>query len=221
VVALQGIATPIAVARRVMEKTPHVILAGENAQRFALGEGFPRVDLLTPESRRRWEDWKRSGGGVELPHFEEGHDTVGVCALDRAGNLAAGCTTSGLAWKRPGRVGDSPIVGAGLYVDGQVGAATATGDGDEIVRVALSARVVWEMAAGLDPQAACESAIRYLLGKLPRHESGGCAVIALARDGRVGSAATRSGFAPPERAWVYAVGDGGSAALRPGVYVAL
>jgi N4-(beta-N-acetylglucosaminyl)-L-asparaginase len=217
VLALQGIATPIAVARRVMEKTRHVILAGENARRFAIAEGFPIVDLLTPESRARWEEWRRKGRGVELPHFDD-HDTVGVIALDRAGNLAAGCTTSGLAWKLPGRVGDSPIVGAGLYVDGAVGAASATGDGDEIVRVALSARTVWEMAAGRDPQAACEAAIEYLLGKLPGRKSGGCAVIALAKDGRVGSAATRAGF--DEHKWIYATSsDGGEVRLSEGVYV--
>ncbi|MGH7803030.1 MAG: N(4)-(beta-N-acetylglucosaminyl)-L-asparaginase [Candidatus Binatia bacterium] len=234
VLALQGVATPVAVARRVMERTRHVILAGENARRFAIAEGFPIVDLLTPDSRRRWEEWKKQGGGgVELPHFDrppglppdlpegggEDHDTVGVVALDRAGRLAAACTTSGLAWKLPGRVGDSPIVGAGLYVDGAVGAASATGNGDEIVRAALSARVVWEMAAGRDPQAACEAGIGYLLDKLPgRRSEGGCAVIALAKDGRVGSAATRSGF--DEHEWLYATSsDGADAEVREGVYV--
>lgn len=218
VVALQGVATPIAVARRVMEKTRHVILAGEHARRFAVAEGFPIVDLLTPESSARWKEWRKKGRGLELPHFEN-HDTVGVIARDRAGNLAAGCTTSGLAWKLPGRVGDSPIIGAGLFVDGAVGAASATGNGDEIVRVALSARAVWEMAAGRDPQSACEAAIRYLLDKLPDHRSdGGCAVIALARDGQVGSAATRSGF--EAHSWLYAVSsDGGDVHVVEGAYV--
>lgn len=220
VVALQGIATPIAVARRVMERTPHGMLAGESAQRFALREGFLVEDLLTSESRSRWAEWRRSGRrGIEMPHFDD-HDTVGVCALDRDGRLAVGCTTSGLAWKLPGRVGDSPIVGSGLYVDRDVGAASATGNGDEILRVALSARVVWEMAAGRDPQAACEAAIGSLLDKLPgRRSVGGCAVIALARDGRIGTAATRSGFSPPERPWVYAVGDGSSTEVEEGVYI--
>ena len=219
VVALQGIATPIAVARRVMERTPHGMLAGENARRFAVAQGFPVEDLLTPDSRRRWERWKRQGRAAEVPHFED-HDTVGVCALDAAGRLAVGCTTSGLAWKLPGRVGDSPIVGSGLYVDGSVGAASATGNGDEILRVVLSARVVWEMAEGRGPQEASERAIGSLLAKLPGGRSGGgCAVIAVAKDGRIGSAATRSGFAPPDRGWVYAVGDGDRVELREGVYI--
>jgi N4-(beta-N-acetylglucosaminyl)-L-asparaginase len=219
VVALQGIATPIAVARRVMERTPHGMLAGENARRFAIAQGFPVEDLLTPESRRRYEEWKRHGQGAELPHFDD-HDTVGVCALDGAGRIAVGCTTSGLAWKLPGRVGDSPIVGSGLYVDDAVGAASATGNGDEILRVALSARVVWEMAGGCDPQAACERGIAALLAKLPDGRSaGGCAVIAIAKDGRIGSAATRSGFAPPQRGWVHAVGDGEHVSLREGIYI--
>lgn len=223
VAALTSIRTPISVARRVMERTPHVMLAGENARRFAVREGFREEELLTEASRRRWEAWRVGRRDPEVGHFDdqkrEAHDTVGVCALDARGSLAAGCTTSGLAWKVPGRVGDSPIVGCGLYVDDAVGAAAATGNGDDILRVCLSYRVVAAMERGLDPQRACEEAIRHLLAKIGAREEGGAACIALARDGRIGAAATRAGFRPPERAWLYAASDRDGIVVKEGAYV--
>lgn len=239
VAAITGIRKPISVARRVMETTPHVMLAGHNARRFALQEGFPPADLTTPESLERWRKWRREQTAPDVAHFddpaprekawseEEGsleqisHDTVGVCALDRSGNLAAGCTTSGIAWKRPGRVGDSPLIGSGLYVDNEVGAASATGNGDEMMKVCLSFRVVALMEEGRTPQEACEEAIRYLLRKRPGHQSRGAACIALSKDGRIGAAATRDGFRSPDRLWQYAFSEGESVRLVEGVYVSL
>ncbi len=221
---LTGIRKPISVARRVMEQTPHSMLVGQNARRFALRQGFPDSDLLTEESRSRYEAWRREHSAPDVVHFEdqtgaESHDTVGVCALDTVGNLAAGCTTSGLAWKLPGRVGDSPIIGSGLYADNAVGAAAATGNGDEIMKVCLSYRVILLMEQGADPQAACEDAIRYLLRKRPGHQDRGAACIALAKDGMIGAAATRSGFRSPDRLWQYAYTRDGQVQLEEGAYV--
>jgi isoaspartyl peptidase/L-asparaginase-like protein (Ntn-hydrolase superfamily) len=219
-----------------MEATPHVMLAGNNARRFALQEGFPSADLTTPESVERWRRWKLEQTAPDVAHFddpaprprawsEEGsldqtsHDTVGVLALDRSGNLAAGCTTSGIAWKRPGRVGDSPLVGSGLYVDNEIGAAAATGNGDEMMKVCLSFRVVALMEEGRTPQEACEAAIRYLLRKRPHYQSRGAACIAVSRNGSIGAAATRAGFRAPDRLWQYAYSEGDSVRLVEGVYI--
>jgi isoaspartyl peptidase/L-asparaginase-like protein (Ntn-hydrolase superfamily) len=233
VAAMTGIRRPISVARRVLERTPHVLLAGANARRFALQEGFPDAGLLTPTSIARWQAWRLAQTAPDVAHFDtpssappapsrdmHSHDTVGVCALDANGNLAAGCTTSGLAWKRPGRVGDSPIVGAGLYVDNEVGAAAATGNGDEILKVCLSYRVVASMERGVSPQEACEEAIRYLLRKRPGAQDRGAACFALAKDGRIGAAATRDGFHVPDRLWLYAYTENGAVVLTEGTYIA-
>lgn len=222
VAAITGIRKPISVARRVMEKTPHVMLAGQNARRFALQNGFPDADLLTPESRRRWQAWRTTMAAPDVAHFPNSdlsHDTVGVVALDANGNLAAGCTTSGLAWKLPGRVGDSPIVGSGLYVDNRFGAAAATGNGDEMMKVCLSYRVVAGMERGLSPQEACEEAIRYLLVLRPGHQGRGAACIAVGKDGSVGQAATREGFHAPDRLWIYDFAVDGEIRSRGGTYV--
>lgn len=220
VVALTGIRRPISVARAVMERTPHVMLAGYNARRFALQQGFTESDLLTDASRARYREWLARTRAAEVAHFgDASHDTVGVCALDVHGDLAAGCTTSGLAWKLPGRVGDSPIVGSGLYVDNRVGAAAATGNGDEIMKVCLSYRVVCSMERGMSPQEACEEAIRYLLRMRPLTQQQGAACIALSKNGAVGAAATQSGFRKPDRLWQYAVGSDGVIRLLEGVYV--
>jgi Asparaginase len=221
VAAMTGIRKPISVARRVMEKTPHVMLAGLNARRFALQEGFPNDDLRTPGARRRWQEWREQCSAPDVAHFEEveSHDTVGVVALDADGNLAAGCTTSGLAWKRTGGVGDSPIIGSGLYVDNRFGAAAATGNGDEMMKVCLSFRVVGGMERGLSPQAACEDAIQYLLELRPGHQGHGAACIAAGKEGAIGQAATRDGFHAPDRLWQYAYGQEGEIELREGTYI--
>ena len=234
---------PISVARRVMERTPHVLLVGSRAQEFARREGFPDADLLSETARAQWEAWKRERSAPDVAHFDpaidplppddvlltpENHDTIGLCALDAEGNLAVGCTTSGMAWKLPGRVGDSPIIGSGLYVDNAVGAAAATGHGDEMMKACVSYRVVMLMERGLSPEEACIETLRYLLQKRPadQHAYYGAALIALRKDGDVGAAATLSGFRGPDRLWQWAAirgNSGGSAqpsvVLREGVYV--
>ena len=225
VAALTTVIRATSVARKVMELTPHVMLAGENATRFALAHGFPAAELLTPEAKRRWLEWKAAKSAPTVAHFspsppaEKSHDTIGIVALDASGNLAAVCTTSGLAFKLPGRVGDSPLIGSGLYVDNAVGAASATGNGDEMMKVCLSYRVVSLMERGANPQRACEEAIRYLLRKRPGAQSQGAACIALAKSGEIGSAATREGFRAPGRMWQYAFTEGGRVELKEGVYV--
>lgn len=213
VAGLQGFRTPSAIARRVMERTRHVMLVGENARRFALSEGFVEEPVLSEGARLRWEEWRRRQGQPE------GHDTVGVCALDARGDLAGVCTTSGLAWKLPGRVGDTPIIGSGLYVDNEIGVAAATGNGDEIMKSCLSARIVWLMGMGQTPQQACEQAIAYLLHKRPNMERMEAACVAIGKDGATGSAATAAGFEKPEQKWMYALWRSGEISVTEGVYV--
>jgi isoaspartyl peptidase/L-asparaginase-like protein (Ntn-hydrolase superfamily) len=232
VAGLTDIRRPISVARRVMEITPHVMLVGDNARKFALQHGFQAGQMLTDSSRERWERWRAEQSKPDVAHFDrptestaDNHDTIGLCALDASGDLAAGCTTSGMAWKVPGRVGDSPIIGSGLYVDNEVGAAAATGHGDEIMKACLSYRVVMSLAQGRTPQEACEEALRYLLRKRPPESHGnyGAALIALRKDGLFGAAATASGFRPPDRLWQWAVAniDHPEGCLYEGSYVTL
>jgi isoaspartyl peptidase/L-asparaginase-like protein (Ntn-hydrolase superfamily) len=173
VAGLENIRHPAALARRVMERTPHVLLVGQGARDFALQQGFPLDNLNTPESLAEWEKrrprreqptparpapTRRVSEGSGEPPFS--HDTVTVLALDQKGNLGGVCTTSGLAHKLPGRVGDSPIIGAGLYVDNTAGAAGATGVGEEIIRIGGSLLIVEAMRAGRSAQEACELAVR-------------------------------------------------------------
>ncbi|MFA6109653.1 MAG: N(4)-(beta-N-acetylglucosaminyl)-L-asparaginase [Candidatus Latescibacterota bacterium] len=188
VAALEGILHPVSVARRVMEIGEHVMLVGEGARRFALAEGFPATELLTSEARQRWEDWRRQRQTVP------GHDTVGVVALDAAGNLAASCSTSGLAFKHQGRVGDSPVIGSGLYVDNAVGAVAATGRGEEIMRHCASYAVVAAMADGLPPEQACLEVLRQMAARDPKGTSMEVALVAVDRQGRAAGAGMRRGF---------------------------
>lgn len=151
VACLERIGNPIRVARRVMEMTPHVMLVGDAARRFAIANGFAETDLLTADSIRRWREWM---AGKPAPAVPESHDTIGMLAIDAAGNLAGACSTSGTPFKLPGRVGDSPIIGAGLYVIGGVGAASATGVGEEAIKSCGSFAVVERMRRGLAPREA-------------------------------------------------------------------
>ena len=223
VAGMEDIDHPISVARLVMEKTPHVLLVGDGARQFAVEQGFKARPLLTPESRAAWENWKKESryapransevgdygadapGRVPKPGSPGGatnHDTLGILALDAQGRLAGACTTSGMAWKLHGRVGDSPIIGAGLYVDGEVGAATSTGVGEEVIRNVGSFLVVELMRQGLSPAAACRAAVQRILKRKPdaaRVLQVGFLAINLR--GEVGAFALQSGF-------TYALCDG-------------
>lgn len=209
VAALTDIAHPITVARRVMEQTPHVMLVGEGAQQFAVQQGFERTRLLTPEAEKAWRAWRETAQYTpeinaerrSRPGDSSNHDTLGILALDARGQLAGACTTSGMAWKMHGRVGDSPIIGAGLYVDNEVGAATASGVGEEMIRNAASFLVVELMRQGRSPAEACREAIARVVRKRPE-ASRTLQVCFLAMDkrGEVGAYALHRGF-------VYAVCD--------------
>ncbi len=187
--SIQGISTPISVARKVMEKTPHVQLVGEGARKFALEQGYKNANLLTPNAKKAWENWKNKTG----PKVKD-HDTVGVVLLGRSQRMAAGCSTSGLAWKLPGRVGDSPIIGAGLYCDSDVGGASATGVGEEVLRVCGSFLVVEAMRRGATPQEAVEEALARIIKADPKNKERQVAFIALSKTGGVGAASIRPGF---------------------------
>lgn len=163
---LQHIAHPISVARAVMEKTPHVMLAGEGALRFALSNGFKKQKLLTKSSEAAWKEWRKKSDYKPIINVEN-HDTIGIIALDSAVNLSGACTTSGLAYKMHGRVGDSPIIGAGLYVDNEVGAAAATGMGEEVIKIVGCHLVVELMRQGNSPQRACELAVERIYKRDP------------------------------------------------------
>jgi N4-(beta-N-acetylglucosaminyl)-L-asparaginase len=163
---LQHIMHPISVARLVMEKTPHVMLVGDGALRFALANGFKKTKLLTKKSEKAWKEWLKKGAYKPVVNIEN-HDTIGIVALDAAGNLSGACTTSGMAYKMHGRVGDSPIIGAGLYVDNEIGAAAATGVGEEVIRIVGCHLVVELMRQGHSPERACTLAVERILRKNP------------------------------------------------------
>jgi isoaspartyl peptidase/L-asparaginase-like protein (Ntn-hydrolase superfamily) len=194
VAGLENIRHPAALARRVMERTPHVFLVGPGAQQFALQQGFQLETLLTPESVAEWERRRQRErpappAGATPP---SGHDTVNVLALDQHGTLGGVCSTSGLAHKLPGRVGDSPLIGAGLYVDNSAGAAGATGVGEEIIRIGGSLLIVESMRAGRSPQEACEAAVRRVNELAVRRATHPAQVAFIALDprGRTGAACT-------------------------------
>ena len=162
VACLEYIKHPITVARAVMEKTPHVMLVGDGALQFALAQGHKKENLLVEASEREWKEWLKTSEYKPKANIEN-HDTIGMIALDAQGNLSGACTTSGMANKMHGRVGDSPIIGAGLYVDNEIGAATATGHGEEVIRIAGCHLVVELMRQGKSPQAACEEAVARII----------------------------------------------------------
>lgn len=178
VMCLEHIVHAISVARAVMERTPHVILAGDGALQFALANGFKKENLLTEKSEKEWKEWlvkskyepqinienagyhKAEGA---MPGGKDNHDTIGMLAIDGNGDLSGACTTSGMAYKMHGRVGDSPVIGAGLYVDNEVGAATSSGVGEEVIRIAGSHLVVELMRRGLSPENACKKAVERIV----------------------------------------------------------
>lgn len=229
VMCLEHIVHPVSVARLVMEKTPHVVLAGDGALQFALANGFKKENLLTPESEKAWKEWLKTSrykpiinienktGGSEatmpkfLPGNEYNHDTIGMLAMDAAGNLSGCCTTSGMAFKMRGRVGDSPIIGAGLFVDNEIGAATSTGVGEEVIRICGSHLVVELMRQGHSPEEACKEAVQRIVKKgSARAKALQVGFLALNKKGEYGAYALQKGFT-----FCVQSGDEGSKELTP------
>jgi N4-(beta-N-acetylglucosaminyl)-L-asparaginase len=194
---LEFIKHPIAVARAVMEKTPHVMLVGDGALQFALSQGFVKENLLVEDSEKEWKEWLKTSQYKPIANIEN-HDTIGMIALDAGGNLSGACTTSGMAFKMHGRLGDSPIIGAGLYVDNEIGAATATGHGEEVIRISGCHLVVELMRQGKSPQKACEEAVARIV-KLTKNRNKDLkdiqvGFIALNKKGEYGSYCIQGGF---------------------------
>lgn len=190
---LEDIVHPISVARRVMEKTPHVMLVGAGARQFAIEEGFKTKNLLTEQSKKDWDKWKETAEYQPVINTEN-HDTIGMLAIDEKGNISASCTTSGMAFKMRGRVGDSPIIGAGLYVDNEAGGAVTTGLGEAVLRSLTSFLCVEFMRNGKTPQEACKLAIERLAEKHENFKDFQVAIIALDKNGNTGAFAIQKGF---------------------------
>jgi len=184
---------PISIARAVMERTPHVMLVGEGAERWALENGFTRKEVDLPEVRKAWQEWLKTSDYKPVVNVEN-HDTIGMVGVDASGRLAGSCTTSGMAYKVHGRVGDSPIIGAGLFVDGEVGAACATGTGELVIRIAGSHTVVELMRQGMEPDAACREAVHRIMKQNPGLKDHQVGFLALRVDGAHGAHAIYEGF---------------------------
>jgi len=193
VVSLENIKHPVAVARKVMEDTPHVILAGEGAKKFALESGFKAENLLTASSRKAWQTWKQQSEYNPIINIEN-HDTIGMLAMDKNGDISGACTTSGLAYKMQGRVGDSAIIGSGLFIDNDIGGATATGLGEEILKTVGCFLIVELMRQGKTPQEACEEAIHRIVRKNPNYKNFQVGYIAINKKGEVGAFTIHKGF---------------------------
>lgn len=193
VACLEHIVHPISVARKVKKDTPHVMLVGEGALQFALDSGFKKQDLLTAKAKKEWEEWKKKADYQPEVNIEN-HDTIGMLALDADGRLSGACTTSGTAWKMHGRVGDSPIIGAGLFVDSEVGGAAATGLGEEVIRTSGSHTVVENMRHGDDPETACRKAVERIVNKNKSVDHIQVGFIAINKHGQVGGYSIRPGF---------------------------
>lgn len=210
---VEGCKHPITLARKVMEETDHAMIVGDGAEEFARRMGFPREDLLTENARQGWLKWKAGMSDRDdwLP-AKENHDTIGMVALDANGDLAGACTTSGLAFKIHGRVGDSPIIGAGMYVDNEVGAAAATGRGEAVIRTCGSFLVVENMRRGMSPP----EAIRDALERIVRSHGGSVdfqvGFVAVSKTGETGALGLTSGFE-------YAIADGSGNELRAAEYI--
>ena len=189
---LKEIMHPISVARLVMEKTPHVILSGNGARQFALAEGFKSQNLLTEKSKSDYKEWLTESKYKPIPNIEM-HDTIGMLAMNASGDLSGGCSTSGMAYKMKGRVGDSPIIGAGLFVDNEVGAVTATGLGELVLKTCASFLVVELMRQGKSPFEACKEAIERIVKKYDM-EDAQVGLIPINKKGETGAYSIRPGF---------------------------
>ncbi len=189
---LQHIKNPISVARKVMDETPHVMLSGEGALQFALANGFKKENLLTANAKKEWEAWKKEAKYKPIINIEN-HDTIGLLAIDKKGDISGACTTSGLAFKLHGRVGDSPVIGAGLFVDNEIGGATATGMGEAVLKTLGSFLVVELMRQGLSPQEACKEAVMRVVRK-QKYKDFQIGFIALNKKGASGAFCIHPGF---------------------------
>ncbi|CAN5209909.1 N(4)-(beta-N-acetylglucosaminyl)-L-asparaginase [soil metagenome] len=210
VMALEHIVHPISVARMVMDKTPHIILAGDGALQFALANGFKKENLLTASSEKAWREWLKTAKYEPVKNIENqlydktkdpmpgginNHDTIGMLAIDAAGNFGGACTTSGMAYKIHGRVGDSPVIGAGLYVDNEVGGATATGVGEEVVRIVGGHLIVELMRQGLSPEAACKEGCERIIKRNPKKaKEVQVGFLAMNKKGEFGAYCLQKGF---------------------------
>jgi N4-(beta-N-acetylglucosaminyl)-L-asparaginase len=196
VACIEHIMHPISVARKVMEKTSHVVLVGDGALQFAIEQGFKKEDLLTDQAKAAYREWLKSSNYTP-PVDKDNHDTIGLLAMDDRGNLAGGCSTSGMAWKIHGRVGDSPLIGDGLYVDNEVGAATSTGLGEACIKVAGSFLVVESMRNGKSPAEACRVAIERVIQKQPQYKEVNnflVGFVAMNKRGEIGAMSYRKGL---------------------------
>ena len=193
VVAVENIVNVARLAKDVMEKTPHVMLAGKGAQDFAISEGYKQTDLLTEKSKEDWKKWLESEEYKPIINIEN-HDTIGMLCLDKNNNISGACTTSGLAYKMRGRVGDSPIIGSGLFIDNKIGGAVATGLGEEVVKTVGSFLVVELMRQGKSPQEACEAAVNRIVSSNSQKNKFQVAYIAMNKNGEVGSYSIEPGF---------------------------
>jgi N4-(beta-N-acetylglucosaminyl)-L-asparaginase len=194
VAAIEGIKNPISVAKLVMQKTKHVMLVGDGAKKFALANGFKEENLLTEDSRKAWLEWKK-----EFPHGayrvdSKNHDTIGLLAIDKSNNMSGGVSTSGLAFKIHGRVGDSPIIGAAMFVDNEVGGAVATGNGEFVMKTLGSFLIVEKMREGLSPQKACEFAIQRIYKNSRNEKDIQIGYLALNKNGERGAFSLYDGF---------------------------
>ncbi len=210
VACLENIVHPVSVARKVMEDTPHELLVGEGALQFAVEKGFKKENLLTPGAEKVWKEWLKKAKYDPVINWENEpnkyHDTIGLLAVDKNGEVAGACTTSGMAFKMHGRVGDSPIIGAGMYADNEVGAAAATGMGELVLKTLGTFLVVEFMRNGMSPQKACEAAVMRIVHKLPENKKFQVGYIAVNKNGETGGFSLQPGFN-------YAVYQGGKNVL--------
>lgn len=199
---VQGIEHPVSLARLVMDKTPHVMLVGAGAEIFAQSQGMVKnKSVLTDVSRKAWQTWLKEKNYKPVINIEN-HDTIGLLAMDKKGDVSGVCTTSGLAFKMHGRVGDSPIIGAGLFADNEIGAAVCTGLGERVLRQLSSFLAVELMRQGATPQEACEEAITRIVKKNPDYKDFQVGIIAITKTGEHGAYGIHKGF-------TYALHQGG------------
>ncbi len=197
VCAVRDICPVISVARLVKESTPHLMLAGDQARKFAIESGFEPRKLMTDESTRLYKEWKSKSQSEDSKYrhsIKDSHDTVTMLGLESDRHCVAASSTSGWGYKLPGRVGDSPIIGAGIYADDEIGCAGATGLGEELWKAVASFRAIERMASGMSPNEACEDVIKFMLRRQPRSKEWPCAVFAMRNDGEIGAAVTKGKF---------------------------